>query len=51
MPLSKFDGLKLPATVDCHVHLRDGEMMKVSGLESYPHMELPRKSYKKNQHL
>ncbi|KAH8687145.1 hypothetical protein BGZ60DRAFT_1558 [Tricladium varicosporioides] len=29
MPLSsKFDGLELPASADCHVHLRDGEMMK-----------------------
>lgn len=28
MPLSKFDGLELPASADMHVHLRDGAMMK-----------------------
>jgi dihydroorotase len=28
MPLSKFDGLELPASADFHVHLRDGAMMK-----------------------
>ena len=29
MPLEQFDGLELPATADFHVHLRDGEMMKL----------------------
>lgn len=29
MPLEKFDGLELRAGADMHVHLRDGEMMKV----------------------
>ena len=28
MPLTKFDGLELPASADFHVHLRDGNMMK-----------------------
>jgi dihydroorotase len=28
MPLSKFDGLELPASADFHSHLRDGFMMK-----------------------
>jgi dihydroorotase len=28
MALSKFDGLELPASADCHVHLRDGDLMK-----------------------
>lgn len=27
-PLSKFDGLELPAAADFHVHLRDGKMME-----------------------
>jgi hypothetical protein len=26
MPLSKFDGLELPASADFHVHLRDGNL-------------------------
>jgi len=26
MPLSKFDGLELPASADFHVHLRDGHL-------------------------
>ncbi|KKZ67018.1 dihydroorotase, homodimeric type [[Emmonsia] crescens] len=29
MPLSKFDGIKLPASADLHVHLRDGDMMEL----------------------
>ncbi|OAX84144.1 dihydroorotase, homodimeric type [Emergomyces africanus] len=29
MPLSKFDGVKLPASADFHVHLRDGDMMRL----------------------
>lgn len=29
MPLEQFDGLELPATADFHVHLRDGDMMKL----------------------
>jgi dihydroorotase len=29
MALEKFDGIELPATADFHVHLRDGEMMKL----------------------
>ncbi|EEH35100.2 dihydroorotase [Paracoccidioides lutzii Pb01] len=29
MPLSKFDGIKLPASADFHVHLRDGDMMEL----------------------
>ncbi|PGH02740.1 dihydroorotase, homodimeric type [Blastomyces parvus] len=29
MPLSKIDGIKLPASADFHVHLRDGDMMEL----------------------
>lgn len=29
MPLSKIQGVKLPASADFHVHLRDGEMMEL----------------------
>lgn len=28
MPLEKFNNLKLPASADFHVHLRDGAMME-----------------------
>ncbi|ESZ95740.1 dihydroorotase [Sclerotinia borealis F-4128] len=28
-PLSKFDGLEIPAAADMHVHLRDGKMMEM----------------------
>ncbi|PGH26412.1 dihydroorotase, homodimeric type [Polytolypa hystricis UAMH7299] len=29
MPLSRLDGIKLPASADFHVHLRDGDMMQL----------------------
>lgn len=28
-PLSKFDGVEIPAAADMHVHLRDGKMMEL----------------------
>jgi dihydroorotase-like cyclic amidohydrolase len=28
MPLKDLDGAVLPATMDCHVHLRDGDMLQ-----------------------